>query len=155
MAPAQRLLEPHSLQPAAPHTSACHLPTFTAFSCLTAAWLQIVSFKWLARHHSISAAAAKQHLQAFAKQHSKSLTVTYLLSGFTQDEPPRHVVQLVNQGQLKERRAALDSETSFHVYSVQPAQIKVSHLAFLDHMHTFGCCSCRQWQLRAAQRALA
>ena len=131
------------------------VPTPATFSCFTAAWLQIVSFKWLARHHGISAAAAKQHLQAFAKQHSKSVTVTYLLAGFTQDEPPRHVVQLVNQGQLKKRRAALDSETSFHIYSVQPAQIKVNHSGFLDsRMHTLCRCSCHQWQLPSARQAL-
>ena len=87
--------------------------------------VQIVSFKWLARDYGISATAAKQHLQTFAKQHSKTVRVTYLLAGLTPEDPPRHVVQLVNQGQLKERRAALDSETSLHIYSVQPAQIKV------------------------------
>lgn len=50
---------------------------------------------------------------------------TYLLSGWTSQEPRRHVVHLVAPEQLSMARQALQPVTSMHVYSVQPSAPKV------------------------------
>ena len=50
---------------------------------------------------------------------------TYLLAGWTNTEPRRHTVQLVDSEHLSTKRSSLDPVTSMHVYSLQPAQPKV------------------------------
>ena len=91
---------------------------------LTVWGVQLVSFKWLARHYGIPAATAKQHLARFAQAHSQQVKVTYLLAGLTKEQPARHVVLLVPGELLKQRRDGMDTETALHVYSLQPAQLK-------------------------------
>ena len=51
-------------------------------------WLcsvQVVTYKWLARHCAISAALAKQLLYAFAEAHRGKVAATYFLSGWAKD----------------------------------------------------------------------
>ena len=92
----------------------------------TASFLeQVVSFKWLAYHFEVPASLAKQILFTFLEQHSKEVSATYLLAGWTKDDTTRHVVQLVGTKALQEQRSCLTSETSLHVYSIQPSQPKV------------------------------
>ena len=86
----------------------------------------MVTYKWLARHFSLSAALAKQLLFAFAEAHRSKADITYLLSGWTHAGNSRqHVVHLVDAARLQERLADLDPVTGLHIYSVQPAQPKV------------------------------
>ena len=90
----------------------------------------MVTYKWLARHFSLSAALAKQLLFAFAEAHRAKADITYLLSGWTHPGKDgngrQHVVHLVDAARLQERLADLDSVTGLHIYSVQSAQPKVS-----------------------------
>lgn len=87
--------------------------------------LQVISYKWLARHFDLSCNVAKQALFAFLEKHRGKVKATYLLAGWTTGEPPQHVVQLVDSEQLTTSRSALDPVTSMHVYSLQPTQPKV------------------------------
>lgn len=43
---------------------------------------QVVTYKWLARHHQLPANVAKQILWAFAEAHAGKVAVTHLLSGY-------------------------------------------------------------------------
>ena len=47
--------------------------------------VQVVTYKWLARHCAISAALAKQLLYAFAEAHRGKVAATYFLSGWAKD----------------------------------------------------------------------
>lgn len=81
-----------------------------------------MSFKWLARQYDLSADLAKQLLFSFVEQHGPKVSAIYLLAGWTKQGS--HIVQLVGQKGLQNRRAGLKSETSLHVYSIQPSQPK-------------------------------
>ena len=110
--------------------------------------MQVVTYKWLARHCAISASLAKQLLFAFAEAHHGKVAATYFLSGWTKPVTDasssggggdgadgnviagggggrRHIAQLVDAARLDNRKAELAEVTSLHVYSVQPAQPKV------------------------------
>lgn len=107
--------------------------------------MQVVTYKWLARHFGVSASLAKQLLFAFFEAHRSSVAATYFLSGWTKldtggnssgqdgsggssgggDGGRRHVAQLVDAARLESRQSELAEVTSLHVYSVQPAQPKV------------------------------
>lgn len=86
--------------------------------------LQVVSFKWLCRHYDIPAATAKQLLFNFVEQNNSQVNATYLLAGWSKQDDSRHIVQLVGQKALQSKRTCLKTETSLHVYSVQPSQPK-------------------------------
>lgn len=87
--------------------------------------LQVISFKWLARHFSIPADAAKRLLFEFTEGHKDKISATYLISGWTKASQPQHTVELVDAKALAQRRSKLDPVTSLHVYSVQPVQPRV------------------------------
>jgi DNA polymerase subunit Cdc27 len=108
--------------------------------------VQVVTYKWLARHCAISASLAKQLLFAFAEAHRGKIAATYFLSGWTKPVADascsgsggadgcgtagggsgrRHIAQLVDAARLEDRKAELAEVTSLHVYSVQPVQPKV------------------------------
>lgn len=89
----------------------------------------MVSYKWLARHFSVSANRAKQILFAFQEEHHETVKATFFLSGWTQGENKEHVVLLVSSADLPQKKALLDPVTSMHVYSVQPSQPKVGNIA--------------------------
>ena len=96
---------------------------------VTSAYLQAVSYKWLARERSLPANLAKQLLFAFAEAHRGKVAATYLLAGWVKDGAEcggeaRHVVKLVPAACLAQRRAELDRITDVHVHSVQPTQPK-------------------------------
>ncbi|KAK9801868.1 hypothetical protein WJX73_003889 [Symbiochloris irregularis] len=86
--------------------------------------LKAISFKWLARHFDIPASLAKQLLFSYTEKHRDRVCATYLVAGWTKEQCPRHVVQLVGQKCLQKLRSTLKKETSLHVYSIQPSQPK-------------------------------
>lgn len=94
--------------------------------CICCLMLQVVSFKWLARHFSVPANTAKKVLSEFLEKNQGKVSATYLISGWTKGPEPEHSIQLVDAGSLTERRKKLDPITSLHVYSVQPTQPKVN-----------------------------
>lgn len=128
--------------------------------------LQVVTYKWLARHFGLPASLAKQLLFAFVEAHRGKAAATYFLSGWTKETSGpqqqngtagaagshaessggdgdggggrRHVAQLVDAARLEARRAELATVTSLHVYSVQPAQPKVR--MWRDQLHAISEC---------------
>lgn len=49
----------------------------------------------------------------------------FLVSGWTRDDPQRHIVRVVDGSRLEAAKSALGSITAMHVYSVQPGVPKV------------------------------
>ncbi len=47
---------------------------------------------------------------------------TFLLAGWTKEEPRTHVVKLVDASRVLAVRDALQPLTSYHAYSVQPSK---------------------------------
>eukprot|EP00198_Chlamydomonas_reinhardtii_P003874 XP_001693210.1 predicted protein [Chlamydomonas reinhardtii] len=84
--------------------------------------LKVLSYKWVARQYSIPANRAKRVLFQFAEQQRDKVRTVYLVSGWTQHDPPSHVHQLVEAGQLQVCREAFGEVTGMHVYSVAPNQ---------------------------------
>ncbi|GIL74956.1 hypothetical protein Vretifemale_4810 [Volvox reticuliferus] len=84
--------------------------------------LKVLSYKWVARHYSISANTAKRVLFQLAEQQRDKVRTVYLVSGWTKQEPPGHVHRLVEAEQLQVLRESLGEITGMHVYSVAPNQ---------------------------------
>ena len=84
-----------------------------------------MTFKWVARHFGVPTNVAKQLLFSFQEAHSGKVKATYLLAGWTKQQPRQHVVQLTPAEQLSTASINLDPVTSMHVYSVQPSQPQV------------------------------
>ena len=57
---------------------------------------------------------------------SQKVKATFLLSGWTKEEQPQHVVRVVEGSRLEAVKGSLDTITAMHVYSVQPGVPKVS-----------------------------
>ncbi|GIL47989.1 hypothetical protein Vafri_4712 [Volvox africanus] len=84
--------------------------------------LKVLSYKWVARHYSISANTAKRVLFQLAEHQRDKVRTVYLVSGWTKQEPPSHVHRLVEAEQLQVLRESLGDITGMHVYSVAPNQ---------------------------------
>eukprot|EP00850_Spirogloea_muscicola_P001960 SM000007S20920 [mRNA] locus=s7:946100:948422:+ [translate_table: standard] len=83
--------------------------------------LRVVSYKWLSRAFSLPSDIAKQVLYKFAESHKGRVEATYLVAGWTKEEPTSQALQLTSSGKLEECKAAMAEVTSVHVYSVQQA----------------------------------
>ncbi|KXZ43981.1 hypothetical protein GPECTOR_76g803 [Gonium pectorale] len=84
--------------------------------------LKVLSYKWVARHYSISANLAKRILFQYVEQQRDKVRAVFLVSGWDKQEPPGHVHQLVEASQLQVYKESLVDVTGLHVYSVAPNQ---------------------------------
>lgn len=95
-----------------------------ALTDLVASDLQAITFKWVARHFNIPYDTSKKVLFEFLSKQGQKVRACFLLSGWTKDASPRHVVRIVDGNSLDEAKAALGVITALHVYSVQPSEAK-------------------------------
>ena len=54
---------------------------------------------------------------------------TFLLAGWTKEEPRTHIVRLVDASKVLAVKETLQPVTSYHAYSVQPSKPQVSHFS--------------------------
>lgn len=87
--------------------------------------LQVVTYKWLARHHAIPYDVAKRVLYQFFTKQPQKVKAMFLLSGWTKNEG-RHTVKIVNGAELEAVKSMFTAITAMHVYSVQPGVPKDS-----------------------------
>lgn len=90
---------------------------------------RIVTYKWLSLTLGVHSNVAKQMLHHFVTQQrgdgggggGGGLTLTYLLTGVVEegDADVRKVVKVVREAELEAARAAMNTVSSLHVYSVQ------------------------------------
>ena len=57
------------------------------------------------------------------------MQATFLLAGWTKEEPRTHIVRLVDASKVLAAKEALQPLTSYHAYSVQPSKPQVMRLS--------------------------
>lgn len=92
---------------------------------------RIVTYKWLSLTLGVHSNVAKQMLHHFVTQQrgdgdgGGGLTLTYLLTGVVEESDGglRKVVKVVREAEVEAARAAINTVSSLHVYSVQKSAL--------------------------------
>uniref|UniRef100_A0A7N0V6E2 DNA polymerase delta subunit 3 n=1 Tax=Kalanchoe fedtschenkoi TaxID=63787 RepID=A0A7N0V6E2_KALFE len=81
--------------------------------------LQVVSYKWLCRNHSLSSNIAKRLLQEYVDKSDQEFKVVYALSGWLKSDPSTYHIRLVSGSILEDAKLEFEGNGSIQVYSVQ------------------------------------